>query len=179
MSRAPFALALLFVLSACANAPAGIARMDETQIAAVPDDDICFAVAHGRQTRQTFGGAQTEAARRDLDCSEQMAATVSDCTPLRILNPGAPAFPDMRTPAGPQRIYTASYQVQNASDRPMQFRVVWDRMLSQLQRIGPGETARFLVPVGTLRDQAVADAMPRNAGRVIQPFLQDCTVQRG
>lgn len=154
-------------LAGCANAPAGIARMDTAQVRAVPDHDLCFAVAHGMSTRRDYSNAAREVARRGLTCADEVAATVSDCRPLTIVNPDARPYRAAGSPDGPDIV---TYQIANASGRPMQFRIHWGMVLSRLQRIDAAEGAQVTIPI-------FPEVAARLGSGTVRPMLQDCTVR--
>jgi hypothetical protein len=169
---APLAAAIL-LLAGCATAPSAIGKMDAAAIAAVPDADLCFAVAHGKRVRQSFGLAETEQARRGLTCETQVARVISDCSMLRIGNPDAQPLHDENAPNPEWDVIT--YAVSNSSDTRRQFRIGTYGYLSRLQTIGPSQTTRLSIPVPQGRAPMMAARRAQDPQRN-WVVLQDCTV---
>ncbi len=169
MSATVFAL----TLSACANAPSGISKMDPVRIQQVPSSALCYAYAFGVETRKPNAPAQAEIRRRGLDCSAEIAEHVSDCSKLAIVNPRNAPLPGFGRDLGG---YIGTFSVRNTSALPMNFRLSFGVSVSTLQTVGAGETTSTSVSAdpGVIIRDANGNISMRQ-----QPSLQDCTVVPG
>jgi hypothetical protein len=123
----------LFAAAGCAVGPAAVQRMDATRIQGISDYRLCDAAAvgldlHGRR----YPVIDSEIARRGVSCDQHIAAVVSDCSRLQVLNSGIDS-------TGQGIIFT----VRNDSDQAKNFRIRREDRQSRLFTIGPQTTERF------------------------------------
>jgi Bacterial SH3 domain len=123
----------LFGTTSCAVRPDAVRRMDATRIQEISDYRLCDAAAVNLDLRgQRYPVIDAEIARRGISCDEHIAAVVSDCSRLRVLNWGNDG-------TGQGIIFT----VQNESDELKTFRIRHDDRGSRMFTIGPSTTERF------------------------------------
>lgn len=120
-------------VAGCAVGPAAVRRMDAARIQQISDYRLCDAAAVSLDLQgRRYPVIDGEIARRGVSCDEHIAAVVSDCSALQVLNWG----PDS---TGQGIIFT----VRNESDQAKSFRVRREERQSRLFNIGPEETTRF------------------------------------
>jgi hypothetical protein len=127
-------LALAFLTAAgCAVAPDAVRRMDATRIQSISDYRLCDAAAVNLDLRgQRYPVIESEIIRRGISCAEHIAAVVSDCSGLQVLNSGVDG-------TGQGVIFT----VRNDRDEARSFRIRHDERQSRMFTIGPATTERF------------------------------------
>jgi hypothetical protein len=124
---------IALLLGGCAVAPDAVRRMDATRIQEISDYRLCDAAAVNLDLRgQRYPVIDAEIARRRVSCDEHIAAVVSNCSALEVLNWGNDG-------TGQGIIFT----VRNQSGEAQNFRIRHDDQGSRMFTIGPATTERF------------------------------------